>query len=62
MAALILRATGKVVSASVDELVLGKSHVGQVLRRFEAAMRRWRWDAEELEHPVRWVIRSERKV
>ena len=33
-----------------------------VLRNFEAAMRRWRWDSDDLSHPVRWTVRQEREV
>ncbi|MGW4116762.1 PD-(D/E)XK nuclease domain-containing protein [Actinosynnema sp. NPDC004786] len=61
-AALLLRAANDSLDASIDQLVLSHSHVSTVLRRFEAAMRRWRWDRESLQHPIRWEIRSEREV
>lgn len=61
-AALLYRATNDVLHASIDQLVLNRSHVGLVLRRFEASLRRWRWDTDEVQHPVRWEIRSEREV
>src|ERR1022692_3405745 len=41
---------------------VNRSHVGTVLRRFQAAMRRWRYDPSTLKNPVRWVINSEREV
>lgn len=41
---------------------VNRSHVGTVLRRFQAAMRRWRYDPATLRNPVRWVINSEREV
>lgn len=61
-AALLLRVADNVLSTSVDRIVLSHSHVGVVLRRFEAAMRRWRWDSDELQRPIRWEVRSEREV
>jgi hypothetical protein len=37
-------------------------HVSAVLRNFEAAMKRWRWDGDELQKPVRWAVTQEREV
>jgi hypothetical protein len=37
-------------------------HVAAVLRNFEAAMKRWRWDEDEIEKPIRWQITQEREV
>ena len=62
LAALLLRAADDILGASIDQMVLNRSHVGIVLRRFEAAMRRWRWDSDDLRHPIRWEVRSEREV
>ena len=61
-AALLLRAADDILGTSIDQMVLSRSHVGLVLRRFEAAMRRWRWDSDELQPPIRWEVRSEREV
>ncbi len=61
-AALLLWAADDIVGSSIDQMVLSRSHVGMVLRRFEAAMRRWRWDNDDLQHPIRWEVRSEREV
>jgi hypothetical protein len=61
-AALVLRAAGDILSFSVEQLVLSRAHVGQVLRRFQASMRRWRWDTDQVQHPVCWEIGSEREV
>jgi hypothetical protein len=33
-----------------------------VLRNFEAAMKRWRWDGDELRKPIRWPVTQEREV
>ncbi len=61
-AAALYRAVTAVLDASIDQMVLSCSHLEAVLRRFEAAMRRWRWDADSLANPVRWPITSEREV
>lgn len=41
---------------------LQATDVVAVLQNFEAAMKRWRWDGEELQKPVRWTITQEREV
>lgn len=61
-AAVIYRGVADILDASIDQMVLSRSHIGVVLRRFEGAMRRWRWDENSLHDPVRWPIRSEREV
>lgn len=61
-AALVLSAVDDILNTSIDQIMLDRSDVSRVLRRFEAAMRRWRWDSEDLTHPIRWEIRSEREV
>ena len=61
-AAVIYRAVADILDASIDQMVLSRSHIGVVLRRFEAAIRRWRWDEDNLHDPVRWPVRSEREV
>lgn len=62
-AALVLAAAGHIIDASVDGAVLGRSHVGVVLRRFQPAMRRWRWDdPAKIKEAIRWPITSEREV
>jgi hypothetical protein len=33
-----------------------------VLQNFEAAMKRWRWDGDELQKPIRWPVTQEREV
>lgn len=47
---------------SADQLVITASQVGLVLRRFPAALRRWRWDDDTLKDPIRWRIDGEREV
>jgi len=61
-AALLLEAAGQIVTASVDELILSRNHVGVLLGRFEDAMRQWRYDGNDLDNPIRWPITSEREV
>jgi len=62
-AALLRTAAGQIIAASIDAAVLNRSHVGVVLRRFEPAMRRWRWDdPTKVKDPIQWPITSEREV
>jgi len=62
-AALVHSALEQILEASIDQLVLSPAHVGLVLRRFEAAMRRWRWDdPTRVRDPIQWKITSEREV
>jgi hypothetical protein len=41
---------------------LQPKHVASVLLNFEAAMKRWRWDGDELQKPVRWPVTQEREI
>jgi len=61
-AALLMEAAAQIVTASIDELVLSRNHVGVLLSRFGDAMRQWRYDGDNLDNPVRWPITSEREV
>jgi hypothetical protein len=61
-AAFMLWAADNILSSSIDEMVLSRSHLGLVLRRFEAAMRRWRWDSDDAKRPIQWEVRSEREI
>jgi REase_DpnII-MboI len=60
--AVLYRAVTAVLDASIDQMVLSRSHLGAALRRFEAAMRRWRSDGDDLTSPIRWPITSEREI
>lgn len=60
-AALLRRAAGDIIDATIDSAILNRSHVGVVLRRFTSAMRRWRWDdPAAVKDPVQWPVNSER--
>jgi hypothetical protein len=62
-AALLRAGAGLIIDATTDSAVLNRSHIGVVLRRFPAAMRRWRWDdPAKVRDPIRWPIKSEREV
>lgn len=41
---------------------LRTDHVATLLENFESAMKRWRWDADDLSKPIRWPITREREV
>lgn len=61
--ALLLSAATRIMTASIDATVLRRSHIGTVLRRFPAAMKRWRWDdPAEVKQPIRWPVTAEREV
>jgi REase_DpnII-MboI len=62
-AAVIWSAIHASLARSVEQLVLSRNHVGMILRRFEAALRRWRWDdSTKIKRPINWAITSEREV
>lgn len=62
-AAVIWSAIHASLARSVEQLVLSRNHVGMILRRFEAALRRWRWDdSTKMKRPINWAITSEREV
>jgi hypothetical protein len=60
--ALLLRAIERVVSADINALAQSRDNVAAMLREFEDAMRRWRYDRDDLRNPIRWEITSEREV
>ena len=60
--ALIYRAVTAILDASVDQVILSRSHLVAILERFEAAMRRWRFDTDSLQKPIIWPVTAEREV
>jgi hypothetical protein len=60
--ALIYRVVTAILDASIDQAILSRSHLVAVLERFEAAMRRWRFDTDSLQKPIRWPVTAEREV
>ncbi|WP_194244255.1 PD-(D/E)XK nuclease domain-containing protein [Nonomuraea phyllanthi] len=61
-AAVLMAAVSRILATSIDQSVVTSSHVGSVLRRFQDAMRRWRYDDGGQDQPIRWPITSEREV
>lgn len=62
-AAVVWRALHTLLMRSIEEIMLSRNHVSLILQRFEAALRRWRWDSEPtMRNPIRWPITSEREV
>jgi hypothetical protein len=60
---LLASAADAITSVSVDQLLLSRTHLSLLLRRFPAAMRRWRWDSDDrIKEPIRWPITSEREI
>jgi hypothetical protein len=60
--ALIYGVVTAILDASIDQTILSRSHLIAVLGRFEPAMRRWRFDANNLNKPIRWPVTAEREV
>lgn len=61
-AAFILTSITSSVFHALGNAALNARHVAAVLRNFEPAMKRWRWDSEGLQRPIRWPITQEREV
>jgi hypothetical protein len=61
-AAFIWSSVTSVLFYALGAASLQPSHVATVLQNFEAAMKRWRWDGNELVKPIRWPITQEREV
>jgi hypothetical protein len=62
-AALLESAANTITDTSIDQVLLSRTHLSLLLRRFPAAMRRWRWDdGDRVKEPIRWPITSEREV
>lgn len=43
-------------------MLLKPRQVAAILQNFQAAMKRWRWDSDDLQKPIRWEITQEREV
>lgn len=61
-AAFILTGVTSTVFHALGSTTLNARHVAAVLRNFEPAMKRWRWDGDDLHRPIRWLITQEREV
>lgn len=61
-AALIWRSTNDSLFGGIDRLINSPNHLCLLLNKFQAAMKRWRYDSEDLKNPIRWPIQNEREV
>lgn len=61
-AAFIWSSVTSILFHALGEASLQPKHVAAVLENFEAAMKRWRWDGDELQKPIRWLVTQEREV
>lgn len=61
-AAIIWVAVSESVSTEVGSYLLSPHYVSAILSRFEAAMKRWRYDSNKQKNPIRWPIVSEREI
>lgn len=61
-AALVWRCLRAAVSQTTAAVLQSSATIAHVLRQFETSMKRWRWDSEQRQRPIKWPIRSEREV
>jgi REase_DpnII-MboI len=62
-AALLASAASAITNVGIDQVLLSRTHLSLLLRRFPAAMRRWRWDSSDrIKEAIHWPITSEREV
>jgi len=61
-AAFILSSVSSIILHSLSAVSLQTKHVSKVLRNFETAMRRWRWDEDNIKTRINWPITQEREV
>jgi hypothetical protein len=61
-AAFIWSAVSAILFHALGDASLQPSSVVAVLQNFEASMKRWRWDSDKMQKPIRWAITQERDV
>jgi hypothetical protein len=61
-AAFIWSSVTSILFHALGAASLQPRHVAAVLQNFETAMKRWRWDGDELQKPIRWPVTQEREV
>lgn len=62
LSAPIWSAASKTISKGIEKVVKSPSELGALLKKFPAAMRRWRYDGKSLKNPIKWPVRNEREV
>lgn len=61
-AAFIWSAVVSILFHALGAASLQPRHVAAVLQNFEASMKRWRWDGNNLQNPIHWPVTQEREV
>jgi hypothetical protein len=61
-AAFIWSSVTSILFHALTAASLQPSHVSAVLQNFEPAMKRWRWDGDDIQKPIRWPVTQEREV
>ena len=61
-ASMIWIAVNESISTDISNYLLSPNFISVILSRFEDAMKRWRYDSDNLKKPIRWPIESEREV
>jgi hypothetical protein len=62
LSSLIFISVNESISAGVDKIVRSPNEISGLLRAFEPAMKRWRYDDDEKRDPIKWPIKNEREV
>ncbi len=61
-ACLIYASVQESIAKDIDNFLISPSFVCAILSRFEDAMKRWRYDSDDLQKPVKWPVNEEREV
>ena len=62
LSAQIWSAANKTISKGVEKIVESPSKLRSLLKKFPAAMKRWRFDGKSLKNSIKWPVRNEREV
>ena len=61
LSSLIFISVNESISSGVDKIVRSPNEISGLLRAFEPAMKRWRYDDDEKRDPIKWPIRNEER-
>lgn len=59
---IILFAANSVISGGINRILRSPSVIVDILSKFESSMKRWRFDNDALDSPIKWPIKSEKEV
>jgi hypothetical protein len=61
-ASIILFAANSVIEGGINRVLRSPNIVIDILSKFEASMKRWRYDNDSLSTPIKWPITAEKEV